>query len=126
MTVVGVGTDVVDVSRIQRLLTRTGTAFLQRWFRPQEVSSCLARGDAASAASGLLAAKESVVKALGAGGRISPPWQDIEIVTGPGRPSVVLHGELGALAVASSVQAWHLSITDHGDYALAVAIATTG
>ena len=91
MAIVGLGLDICSVARIQRILAGPrAERFLERVYTPAERALCGARSDAASAYAARFAAKEALVKALGA-----PPgltWQDMEIVRENGPPRFRLSG----------------------------------
>lgn len=91
MAVAGLGLDVCSVARIQEILEGPRAAkFLARVYTDAERALCLGRADAASAFAARFAAKEALVKALGA-----PPgirWQDMEVVRSGGPPSFRLSG----------------------------------
>ncbi|HEU0103328.1 MAG TPA: holo-ACP synthase [Mycobacteriales bacterium] len=115
MTIVGVGVDVVDVARLERVLART-PRLADRLFtageRERSVESLAAR----------FAAKEAVAKALGAPGGLR--WLDAEVLTGErGRPVLALHGGVAAEAEAQGIRTWHLSLSHDGGLATAVVVA---
>ncbi|MBN1208502.1 MAG: holo-ACP synthase [Myxococcaceae bacterium] len=91
MAIVGLGMDICSVERIQRILQGPrGERFLERVYTDAERALCRQRADAASAYAARFAAKEALVKALGA-----PPgirWRDMEVVRGSGMPGFVLSG----------------------------------
>ncbi len=91
MAIVGLGMDICSVERIQRILDGPrAERFLERVYTPAERALCGARADAASAYAARFAAKEALVKALGA-----PPgltWQDMEVVREGGPPRFRLSG----------------------------------
>jgi holo-[acyl-carrier protein] synthase len=107
----GIGTDLVDVARLEEALERTPT-LRERLFTPVEVElpveSLAAR----------FAAKEALAKALGAPGGLS--WQDAEVVTSAeGAPVFLLSGAVAELAAGQRV---HLSLSHDGGFALAFVI----
>ena len=113
--IVGVGIDVVQVSRLARALERT-PRLAERLFTDRErdrpVESLAAR----------FAAKEAVAKALGAPGGLS--WQDAEVVSQEsGRPVLELTGTVAAEAAAQGIRTWHLSLSHDGGVATAVVVA---
>ncbi len=85
MALLGLGMDICSVARIQRILDGPrGERFLARVYTDAERALCEARADAASAYAARFAAKEAMVKALGA-----PPglrWLDMEVVRAGGPP----------------------------------------
>ncbi len=93
MSIVGLGTDIASVSRIDELVSRHGDRFLMRCFRPSEIEYAATRGLGQSASlAARWAAKEAFLKALGRSvGHI--PYGDIEIVRSEDGPvSLKLHG----------------------------------
>lgn len=91
MAILGLGMDICSVERIQRILDGPrAERFLERVYTEAERALCGARADAASAYAARFAAKEALVKALGA-----PPgltWQDMEVVREGGPPRFRLSG----------------------------------
>ncbi|WP_309890326.1 holo-ACP synthase [Archangium sp.] len=91
MAILGLGMDICSVARIQRILDGPrADRFLARVYTEAERALCSARADAASAYAARFAAKEALVKALGA-----PPgltWQDMEVVREGGPPRFRLSG----------------------------------
>ena len=124
--VVGVGTDLVDTSRLAAALRRR-PAMKSRIFSADELE-VLAAGQSTAArdrsAAGRFAAKEAVMKALGVGlGAVS--LRDIEIVGGRGSaPTVRLSGRAAELAAELETDEVVISMTHEGDLASAVAIAS--
>ncbi|ADO72510.1 holo-ACP synthase [Stigmatella sp. ncwal1] len=91
MAIVGLGMDICSVERIQRILQGPrGQRFLERVYTASERALCSGRADAASAYAARFAAKEALVKALGAPPGLS--WQDMEVVRGAGMPRFALSG----------------------------------
>ncbi len=121
--VIGVGIDVVQVSRMERALARSGARFLRRVYTEAELERCLARQDAPRCLAARFAAKEAVMKALGCGwGPVG--WRDIEVTRGPsGRPLVHLQGAAARLAKEMGVAVVHLSLAHDGPVAVAYALA---
>ncbi|HYO67421.1 MAG TPA: holo-ACP synthase [Archangium sp.] len=91
MAILGLGMDICSVERIQRILDGPrAERFLERVYTKAERALCSGRADAASAYAARFAAKEALVKALGA-----PPgltWQDMEVVREGGPPRFRLSG----------------------------------
>ncbi|HZX41137.1 MAG TPA: holo-ACP synthase [Myxococcaceae bacterium] len=92
MAMVGLGMDVCSVERIARVLHGpNGARFRERVYTPTEIATCDGRTDAATAYAARFAAKEALVKALGAPAGIR--WRDMEVVRGPnGAPAFELSG----------------------------------
>ena len=116
----GVGTDIIEIDRIERVLNRHGQAFLNRIFTPAEQEYCLKYSTPLPRYAGRFAAKEAIVKALGTGLRKEITWTDIEILNDlQGKPQVYLSPEIRA---HFSDPVIHLSISHSKKYATAVAI----
>ncbi len=116
MSVLGVGVDIVECSRISHSLERFGERFLHRVFTAGEIEYCQAMKYPARHFAARFAAKESVSKAFGTGIGKAMGWRDIDIRReGSGQPFVVLGGGAQKLAAERGVSAvWvSLSHTDH-------------
>jgi len=116
---IGIGIDLVKISRLERIVDRWGTRFISRVFSLSEQSYCAERTRPVLHFSGRFAVKEAVVKALGMG-MTRGKWTDIETVSHPdGKPVVILHGEIARLAKERRVGAIFVSISHDADYAIA-------
>ena len=114
MAIVGVGIDVVDLSRFEDSLRRT-PGLGERLFTPAE-----ARLPHASLAA-RFAAKEALAKALGAPGNLG--WHDAEVVTeDSGRPVFALRGTVAARAAELGAAHVHLSLSHDAGIASAVVV----
>ncbi len=123
MTVVGLGTDIVQVARIADLVARHGSRFLDRVYRPGEQAVLSRTGPAAAAAlAARWAAKEAFVKALGPHAT-GVPYRDVEVTRGAdGVPRLRLHGAAAtALARAGAARAL-VSLSHERDHAVATVI----
>jgi len=116
----GVGTDIIEVKRIEESIKRFGQRFLDRVFTLHEQEYCLYHRDASRHFAGRFAAKEAIVKALGTGFRDGINWQDIEITNDiQGKPIAQFSSKLKENFEGMHV---HLSISHGRDYATAFAI----
>jgi len=127
----GIGTDAVEVARIEAVLARHGARFLERILGPREQAVHAARA-ARSAQRGLLylatrfAAKEAIAKALGLGMRQPMHWRAVQIVNArSGRPEVLADAPLQAYLRERDLRL-HVSVSDLENLAIAYAIAETG
>jgi holo-[acyl-carrier protein] synthase len=127
--ILGVGTDLIDIRRIEKTIERYGDRFLSRIFTDVERRRCDRRANRVASYARRFAAKEAAAKALGTGFRRGVFWRDLGIVNLPsGQPGMRLTG--GALerleAMTPSGMAAHLSvtITDEPPLAQAVVIIT--
>jgi len=120
MMIYGIGTDIIELERIEDSIGRFGQRFLDRIFTQDEQAYCLRHKDSLRHFSGRFAAKEAIVKALGTGFRDGIGWLDIEIINNAhGKPEVQLSSELKGLFDSPTI---HLSISHGRDYATAMAI----
>jgi holo-[acyl-carrier protein] synthase len=120
MAIVGLGLDVCAVERIQRIMEGPrGDRFLERVFTAAERESCRPRVDAASGFAARFAAKEALVKALGAPQGIR--WHDMEIVREAGPPSFRLSG-IAEMEVRRRKVRVFLSMTHDGGMAAATVV----
>lgn len=116
----GLGNDIIEISRIRRLIDRFGQKFLDRTFTPKEQAYCLKYSDSASRFAGRFAAKEAVSKALGTGFRDEVTMTGIEILSGEnGEPQVLLDERIRKRFGDPKVM---LTISHCKEYATAVAI----
>ncbi len=96
MQILGLGNDMIDISRIERALDRWGERFIHRIFTEIEIAKSEARAGRAASYAKRFAAKEACAKALGTGFRRGVFWRDLGVVNLPGgKPTMVLTG--GAL-----------------------------
>lgn len=112
--VLGIGIDVCDTSRIERMLAaRTGARFRARIFTDAEQAYCEGRRRGRGESYAVrFAAKEAAMKALGTGWSRGVRWVDIEVVRIPfSRPTLELRGEARKIADRLGVQNIAVSIT---------------
>jgi holo-[acyl-carrier protein] synthase len=123
--IVGLGTDLMEIARIEQSIARFGTRFLQRVFAPGEIAYCQARQKtSAESFAARFAAKEAAAKALGTGISRGVSWREFEVTRAPGRrPEMVLHGRAAEIAAKLGVRKMSLSITHSRDFALAFVVA---
>lgn len=116
MSVIGVGIDIVSVTRIADLLERHGDRFLERCFRPSEITES---SNPTGRIAARWAAKEALLKALGADVR-NIPYRDVEVVKClEGPVSLVLHGRARQALEKVGGRKIHLSISHERDSAVA-------
>jgi holo-[acyl-carrier protein] synthase len=127
--ILGIGSDLIDITRIERTLERFGERFIDRIFTAEERRKSDRRANRAASYAKRYAAKEACSKALGTGFRSGVYWRDLGVVNlASGRPTLVLTG--GALAhltrmtppgMAARIE---LTLTDEPPYAQAFVIIT--
>lgn len=121
--ILGVGTDLIETSRVETSWKRFGERFLGRIFLPAEIEYCLGMKFPARHLAARFAAKEAVSKAFGTGIGSRLGWKDIEVRRREGgQPFLVLHGGGEVLAREFGVRNTHLSLTHHETAAAAVAV----
>jgi holo-[acyl-carrier protein] synthase len=120
---VSIGSDIVEVARVERLITRYERAE-RRLFTEAEIDYCRARRNWHEHMAARFAAKEAVLKALGTGLGPGMRWTDVEVVNEDnGRPVVRLSGEVAAFAERTGVRQLELSLSHTSGLALAQALA---
>jgi holo-[acyl-carrier protein] synthase len=125
--ILGVGSDLIDISRIERVIDRFGERFLDRIFTEVERGKSDRRMNRAASYAKRYAAKEACAKALGTGFRAGIFWRDLGVVNlRSGRPSMVLTGgaltRLQAMTPPGLVARIDLTITDEPPLAQALVI----
>ncbi len=123
MDIVGLGTDIVEVPRIAKMIERHGESFLQRVFTAYEIAYCQQRKLDAEPFAGRWAAKEAVMKVLGTGFVQGAHFPEIEVLAeASGRPRVVLRGATAELARTLGIDDILITISHCRAYATATAI----
>ena len=123
--IIGLGSDLVDIRRIERVLERHGERFTHRIFTAAERRKAEARAARAATYAKRFAAKEACAKALGTGFRRGVFFRDMGVVNLPsGRPTLVLEGgalqQLRRITPEGCEARIDLSLTD--DFPLAQAV----
>lgn len=91
--IIGVGTDLCDIRRIERTLERFGQRFVERLYTDSEQAKARRRGSPAASYAQSFAAKEACAKALGTGFRKGVYWRDMAVANHPGgQPYMILSG----------------------------------
>lgn len=122
--IIGLGSDLIDIRRIEKTLSRFGDRFVQRCFTEIEQAKSDRRKERAASYAKRFAAKEACSKALGTGLAAGVHWRDMGVVNLPGgKPTMKLEGgaakRLASMMPEGHDPAIHLTITD--DYPLAQA-----
>jgi len=121
--ILGVGMDIIEVSRVNGVYARYGERFLQRILRPAEIAYCLSHQRPGPHLAARFAAKEAIAKAFGTGLGKALGWQDMEVLNrDSGQPYAVLHGPGLTLLGRRGADRLHLSLSHTEHYAAAVAI----
>jgi holo-[acyl-carrier protein] synthase len=119
----GIGIDLVNVPRIDRLLQNWGDRFKKRVFSQKEIDNSQLHKRSSERFAGNFAVKEAFFKAIGRGFKDNIRMLDIEVLRDQyGKPYVNLHGKAKQAAEMTKVNSVHVSISHDGDYATAVVI----
>lgn len=107
MDILGLGTQVMECTRVRKLIDRHGEAFLQQVYTAREAAFCNARAHATEHFTAIWAAKEAVFRSLGTTWRRGMDWREVEVVCeNGGGPQVVVCGataELMATRAAGTI-----------------------
>lgn len=96
--ITGLGIDIVEIDRIQRVVEKWTEKFLQRIFTDSEIAYCQSRVNASQHFAARFAAKEAFAKATGTGWTDQFRWKDVEVENEfTGQPRLVLHGAMKEL-----------------------------
>ena len=124
MEIVGIGTDITECARIEKMIRRHGAHFLDQVFTDREIAYSSSKKRSAEHFTGRWAAKEAVLKALGTGWIGGISWKDVEVVNEPGgRPNVVLHGGAQKIASRLGITGIQISISHCASHAVAMAVS---
>jgi holo-[acyl-carrier protein] synthase len=114
-----VGTDIVEIHRIEQAIRSRQDSFLRRIYTEAELKSCQNR---ASSLAARFAAKEAVMKALGTGAN-GISWRDIEILSNSqGAPVVRLHRRAEEKAEENRIAKFSVTMSHCKEYAVAFVI----
>jgi len=123
LSIVGVGTDLVEISRLERPLARFKERFAERLLHPEERAALGARPVTVRLLAKRFAAKEAAAKALGTGFRDGMRLVDIAVVHDPlGKPLLQFYGIAARRAAELGVTRADLSLSDERGHALAFVI----
>jgi holo-[acyl-carrier protein] synthase len=125
--ILGLGSDLIDIRRIERVIEQYGDRFLDRIFTEAERTRCERRTNRAASYARRFAAKEACAKALGTGFRRGIFWRDLGIVNlASGQPTMSLTGgalrRLEEMTPAGMLAQLDVSLTDEPPMAQAVVI----
>ncbi len=111
-----IGTDIIEIARVEAAWKRRGDAFLHKVFTPSEIAHCMKQKRPGAAFAARFCAKEAIVKALGTGFREGIGFHDIEITNDSlGKPTARLSGRFASHNV-------QISMSHCKEYATAVAL----
>jgi holo-[acyl-carrier protein] synthase len=113
------GVDLIEIARVEEVVSRHGKHYLERVYTPAELELC---GKRAESLAGRFAAKEAVAKALGCGiGEVD--WKEIEILGDEHHAPVLhLHGKAEKKASELGLAGWSVSLSHNLSHAVAVVV----
>jgi holo-[acyl-carrier protein] synthase len=121
--ILGMGTDIVEISRIRKLLKRNSAEFLFRVYTESELKESGTKKNSAEYLAGRWAVKEALSKALGCGIGTDCNWKDISTTNDSrGAPKVQLSGTASKTAKTKSFRKIHVSISHEKHYACSTVI----
>jgi holo-[acyl-carrier protein] synthase len=121
--ILGIGIDIIEVQRVEKLLEKRGESFLNRVFLPEEIEYCREKGYPAQHYAARLAVKEAVMKAFGEGWTDKIGWKDIRVTrTHKGQPGVELVEKGKKLQEEKGVNSILISLSHADNYSVAQAI----
>ena len=125
--IIGIGSDLANIERIEATIARFGSRFLDRVFTEREKATAERRAQRVATYAKRWAAKEACSKALGTGLRMGIAWRDMGVINlGTGQPEMVLTGwaaaRLAELMPAGHRPAIHLTLTDDHPWAQAFVV----
>jgi holo-[acyl-carrier protein] synthase len=119
----GVGTDIVEIARVARVLTRYGERFAERILCPPELVRFRAHRNPEAYLAKRFAAKEAFTKALGTGIHAPANWHGVWVVNlRTGQPALEFTAALAALLRARGIGHAHVSLSDEREFASATVI----
>jgi holo-[acyl-carrier protein] synthase len=119
----GIGTDLVEVSRIERILKKWGDRFLQRVYANDEIEYCNNKAFPAIHFAARFAAKESFLKSLGIGLGMGVKLREIEVSNNElGSPVLKVNKKIGNILDNLGVNAVHVSMTHTREHAHAIVV----
>lgn len=125
--ILGLGSDLANIERIERTIARFGARFLNRVYTETEQALADRRAERVATYAKRWAAKEACSKALGTGLRMGIKWRDMGVVNlGTGQPTLALTGwaaeRLAQMTPPGHVARIHLTLTDDHPWAMAVVV----
>ena len=119
----GIGTDIVQIARVEKTLARFGERFVERLLTPEERAAFLGNRQPARFLAMRFAGKEAVVKAMGTGFRHGMWIRDVGVVQNQwGKPEIVYSERGAGMCRKLGIGEGHISLSDEGGLVVAVAV----
>lgn len=121
--IIGLGIDLIEVSRIEAAWQKFGERFINRVLLPSEIAYCLSHRHPGPYIAARFAAKEAASKAFGTGIGALLSWHDLEVARkSSGEPFLIFQGKAGELFKKRAGRTVHLTITHTSAHAVAAVI----
>ena len=123
--IIGLGTDIIDIRRITKVINKYGYRFKKKCFHEKEIRKCESRYNSNESYAKRYAAKEACSKALGTGLARGIFWKDIEVINNKyGKPYIKLHNRALKRIQEISKKNFKIevSLSDEKKYAIATVI----
>ena len=122
----GVGTDLVDIERVKKILSKNRDGFVKRVLSEHEQALFANKADSAAYCAKRFAAKEAFAKALGTGIGKTVSFQDLTVRNNEdGKPHFIPSEKLRQYLVEKNIKQAHLSISDESQSAIAFVVLET-
>jgi holo-[acyl-carrier protein] synthase len=122
--IIGIGTDLIEIERIERSYQRFGQSFLDRVYTPGEIAYCMKKKNYAESLAARFAAKEAGAKALGTGISHGVNWREFEVQRQrSGKPDLHLSGRAAQIAERLGIRRVSLSVSHSRTMSIAVVVA---
>lgn len=123
MMIKGIGTDIVKIDRVNKVISRSGDRLAQRILSSIEFSQYLQNKNKAAWLAKKFVAKEAAAKALGTGFRQGLRFEHLQVGHNAlGKPTIEFVGIASELVEELGISGVHLSISDEKDYAVAFVV----
>ncbi len=121
--ILGIGIDIIEVARIERMLSKYGAHFAERIFTDEEIGYSTSKSSPAIHFAARFAAKEAFLKSLGTGLANAIRWCDISISNDKhGKPKLTITNAAKNIAEKIGAKNIHISISHTKEYAISVVI----
>jgi holo-[acyl-carrier protein] synthase len=122
----GIGADLVDIKRLEKVIDRWGKRFINKIFTARETDFCLGRSQPMPHFAMRFAAKEAFSKAIGLGMKKGIRWRDIEITQNSnGKPGLNITGKALEYCDKGGIGGRYVTLSDEADYCIAVVVLET-
>ena len=123
MSIYGIGTDLVNINRVQKIYNKYGQKFVDKILLPEEKKLLESNRDPVKFLANRFAGKEAAAKAFGTGFSQGVNWKDIGVTKNlSGQPKLIFSKKIKALFSQKEILSAHISLTDDPPWAIAFVI----